>query len=395
MASRSDLINILNHTLHGGKSVLGVGGPDGQADNAGILNKALFGTHGSDVNLQGSDENPSFHFGSQNTPGDSPGGLFRMDLVNETPPSSRRELERGPSMLFPVTLSANPPPESIDPNLETRASSTSGGSNSMFSVNDTAMDDNPGVLRAPPPPSRPLSPTPLFQHAQQDPNGRPLQSSPLLFHQSEAGPPQGLDANPNPPSLFPIPQQGKQQLPQQGLFPMPQQAQGPQPGQLQGSDSRPSSPPVYQQGQQQVPQQGLFPLPQQGQPQVPPAEQPRQDDMSTQQQLQQQPSLRHQLPRPPSSSALSRQGSLQGLDVEQPPGLPQSAPPPRRMKLYAYGIADPEYMSLPCKMSMKHARVTVNHETNNRLYGKKLPGQVSISKNCACILRASPSMQML
>lgn len=60
----------------------------------------------------------------------------------------------------------------------------------------------------------------------------------------------------------------------------------------------------------------------------------------------------------------------------QPPA--QQGPPPRRSKLYAYGIADPEYMSLPCKMSMKHARVTVNHETNNRLYGKKLPGQVSL-----------------
>ncbi len=59
----------------------------------------------------------------------------------------------------------------------------------------------------------------------------------------------------------------------------------------------------------------------------------------------------------------------------QPPA--QQGPPPRR-KLYAYGIADPEYMSLPCKMSMKHARVTVNHETNNRLYGKKLPGQVCL-----------------
>lgn len=58
----------------------------------------------------------------------------------------------------------------------------------------------------------------------------------------------------------------------------------------------------------------------------------------------------------------------------QPPA--QQGPPPRRSKLYAYGIADPEYMSLPCKMSMKHARVTVNHETNNRLYGKKLPGQI-------------------
>ena len=61
-------------------------------------------------------------------------------------------------------------------------------------------------------------------------------------------------------------------------------------------------------------------------------------------------------------------------DYQQPPPA-QQGPPPRR-KLYAYGIADPEYMSLPCKMSMKHARVTVNHETNSRLYGKKLPGQV-------------------
>ena len=62
-------------------------------------------------------------------------------------------------------------------------------------------------------------------------------------------------------------------------------------------------------------------------------------------------------------------------DYQQSPPA-QQGPPPRR-KLYAYGIADPEYMSLPCKMSMKHARVTVNHETNNRLYGKRLPGQVT------------------
>ena len=71
--------------------------------------------------------------------------------------------------------------------------------------------------------------------------------------------------------------------------------------------------------------------------------------------------------------------------MEQPSGLPQA--PAKRIKLYAYGIADPEYMSLPCKMSMKHARVTVNHETNNRLYGKKLPGQVRASTCVIAIIR--------
>ena len=87
-------------------------------------------------------------------------------------------------------------------------------------------------------------------------------------------------------------------------------------------------------------------------------------------------------PPPPSQPQQAQQQLTQQLLQEQqqdneyqlqPPA--QQGPPPRR-KLYAYGIADPEYMSLPCKMSMKHARVTVNHETNNRLYGKKLPGQV-------------------
>lgn len=87
---------------------------------------------------------------------------------------------------------------------------------------------------------------------------------------------------------------------------------------------------------------------------------------------------------PPDSQQLQQQLTQQLLQQQQteneyqlqPPA--QQGPPPRRSKLYAYGIADPEYMSLPCKMSMKHARVTVNHETNNRLYGKKLPGQVSL-----------------
>lgn len=71
---------------------------------------------------------------------------------------------------------------------------------------------------------------------------------------------------------------------------------------------------------------------------------------------------------------LQQQREENDYQQQQPPPA-QQGPPPRR-KLYAYGIADPEYMSLPCKMSMKHARVTVNHETNSRLYGKKLPGQV-------------------
>ena len=63
---------------------------------------------------------------------------------------------------------------------------------------------------------------------------------------------------------------------------------------------------------------------------------------------------------------------------QQPPDLqgPARQGPAHWRTLYAYGIADPGYMSLPCKMSMKHARVLVNHETNSRLYGKKLPGQV-------------------
>lgn len=83
--------------------------------------------------------------------------------------------------------------------------------------------------------------------------------------------------------------------------------------------------------------------------------------------------------RPPPSPAAAEQQQQWAPEQQQPQQQPQTpgrqGPAPRR-KLYAYGIADPEYMSLPCKMSMKHARVTVNHETNSRLYGKKLPGQV-------------------
>ena len=86
---------------------------------------------------------------------------------------------------------------------------------------------------------------------------------------------------------------------------------------------------------------------------------------------------------PPPSSPQQAQQAQHAQQAQQQPEndyqaqLPaQQGSAPRR-KLYAYGIADPEYMSLPCKMSMKHARVTVNHETNYRLYGKKLPGQVN------------------
>lgn len=80
---------------------------------------------------------------------------------------------------------------------------------------------------------------------------------------------------------------------------------------------------------------------------------------------------------PPSPAAAEEQQQRlpEQLQQQQAQAPAQQRPPPKR-RLYAYGIADPEYMSLPCKMSMKHARVTVNHETNSRLYGKKQPGQV-------------------
>ena len=96
----------------------------------------------------------------------------------------------------------------------------------------------------------------------------------------------------------------------------------------------------------------------------------------------------------PAAAEEQQQRSPEQLLQQQLQQLPQQLPqtpvqqgPSHRRKLYAYGIADPEYMSLPCKMSMKHARVTVNHETNNRLYGKKLPGQV---RPCLASVQSSP-----
>ena len=92
-------------------------------------------------------------------------------------------------------------------------------------------------------------------------------------------------------------------------------------------------------------------------------------------QLRQQQQPQQQQQQPPQSQ------SQPGNDYQAQLPASQGAVP--RRKLYAYGIADPEYMSLPCKMSMKHARVTVNHETNHRLYGKKLPGQVCLIPSCS------------
>ena len=77
---------------------------------------------------------------------------------------------------------------------------------------------------------------------------------------------------------------------------------------------------------------------------------------------------------PPSPAAAEEQQQRLPEQLQQQQAQQR---PPQKRRLYAYGIADPEYMSLPCKMSMKHARVTVNHETNSRLYGKKQPGQVN------------------
>ena len=88
--------------------------------------------------------------------------------------------------------------------------------------------------------------------------------------------------------------------------------------------------------------------------------------------------FRQALPPPIPAAAEEQQ---QRSPEQQQAQAPAQQRPPHKRRLYAYGIADPEYMSLPCKMSMKHARVTVNHETNSRLYGKKQPGQVK-SKTC-------------
>ena len=97
--------------------------------------------------------------------------------------------------------------------------------------------------------------------------------------------------------------------------------------------------------------------------------------------------------QPPASPAAAEEQQQrspeQQLQQQQAQALAQQRPPHKR-RLYAYGIADPEYMSLPCKMSMKHARVTVNHETNSRLYGKKQPGQVKFWTCCLPPHRGSP-----
>lgn len=219
LASRSDLLQILNHTVHGGKSVLGNDNQQ-ESENTRRLDMGMFPSS-SEAQLHNLSPPPA----------DSPGGLFRMD-------SSPRDLVSSPSALFPISLDSAPSSSSA----ADFALNPSVSSGNIFTMTDTAHDDDPsvhGAMRADPPPDS-------------------------------------------------------------------QQQQ-------------------TQQRQQQLTQQLL---------------------------QQQQQENEYQL---------------------QPPA--QQGPPPRR-KLYAYGIADPEYMSLPCKMSMKHARVTVNHETNNRLYGKKLPGQV-------------------
>ena len=87
---------------------------------------------------------------------------------------------------------------------------------------------------------------------------------------------------------------------------------------------------------------------------------------------------------PPMVSPAAAEEQQQRLpeQLQQQAQAPAQQRPPHKRRLYAYGIADPEYMSLPCKMSMKHARVTVNHETNSRLYGKKQPGQVKFLARC-------------
>ena len=265
LASRSDLLQILNHTVHGGKSVLG--GPDASDGESRRLDRSLFPGSQDQLQTSNSNSNLSLNSNSPATPTASPGGVFQMD----SPAASG--LESAPSALFPATLDSAQSSTSTeaylsDQDQEQQQQDASTSSGNIFSMTDTAHNSDPSVHGA-----------------------------------RQAGPP--------PPS----PAQLRQQQQQPQLQPQPQL-------------------------QQQPPQQ-----------------------------QQQQPENDYQAQLP----ATERAG-------------------PRR-KLYAYGIADPEYMSLPCKMSMKHARVTVNHETNHRLYGKKLPGQVGFgSSSTSTLLPACHSL---
>lgn len=248
LASRSDLLQILNHTVHGGKSVHGMtdGEQTKRLDKSMFASSTLGSTSSSEDSLLSPASSGGGISGANST--DSPVGpsMFQLD----SPAASGLHLSQ--SARFPVSLERAPSAESLDFALASCNQEPSVAGGNVFQMTDTAHDDAE----------------------------------------------RGEDS-----SMYGV-----------------RQAQPP-----------PLSPAAAEEQQQRSPEQLLL----------------------QQQQLQQQ--LPQQVP------------------AQQAPAQHGTA---HRRKLYAYGIADPEYMSLPCKMSMKHARVTVNHETNSRLYGKKLPSQV-------------------
>ncbi|KAA6429895.1 MAG: kinase [Trebouxia sp. A1-2] len=106
LASRSDLLQILNHTVHGGKSVLGNDQQD--SDNSRRLDRSLFPS---------SSEGQIQHLHPAATPTDSPGGLFRMD-------SSPSGLVSSSSALFPTRVAPKKPWQSTSDNPVAAAASS-------------------------------------------------------------------------------------------------------------------------------------------------------------------------------------------------------------------------------------------------------------------------------
>lgn len=255
LASRSDLLQILNHTVHGGKSVQGV--TDGSGEQNRRLDKSMFGSRATLGSSNSEDLLLTPTSSSGGNPSDSPGGptMFQLD----SPAVSG--LNSSQSARFPVSLERAQSAESIDFALASCNQEPSVAGGNVFQMTDTAHDV--------------------------------------------------------------------------------------------GEDSS---------------MHGV----RQAQPPLSPAAAEEQQQWSPEQLLQQQQQLQSPAQPVPAQQIPAQQASTQQAPAQQ-------APPPHRRKLYAYGIADPEYMSLPCKMSMKHARVTVNHETNSRLYGKKVPSQVSLA----------------
>ncbi|KAL3134942.1 hypothetical protein ABBQ32_007903 [Trebouxia sp. C0010 RCD-2024] len=252
LASRSDLLQILNHTVHGGKSVQGV--TDGSGEQNRRLDKSMFGSRATLGSSNSEDLLLTPTSSSGGNPSDSPGGptMFQLD----SPAVSG--LNSSQSARFPVSLERAQSAESIDFALASCNQEPSVAGGNVFQMTDTAHDV--------------------------------------------------------------------------------------------GEDSS---------------MHGV----RQAQPPLSPAAAEEQQQWSPEQLLQQQQQLQSPAQPVPAQQIPAQQASTQQAPAQQ-------APPPHRRKLYAYGIADPEYMSLPCKMSMKHARVTVNHETNSRLYGKKVPSQI-------------------